>query len=99
MTPQPWLNRFLLAIFAAGLIVSFLPAAARAADSIPRMSIQELKEKIDKGDRIVILDVRSGEDYSRSEYKIPGAIRIPIDQLKKRHTELPAAAEIVTYCS
>lgn len=82
--------------------MSFLPVetrATRTADSIPRMTVQELKDKMDKGDRIVILDVRTAEDYSTSAYKITGAIRIPLDQLKNRYTELPAAAEIVAYCS
>lgn len=102
MTLRPWANRFIFAIFTVGFILSFLPAetgAARTADSIPRMTIQELKEKMDKGDRIIILDVRTAEDYSTSPYKITGAVRIPLDQLKSRYTELPAAAEIVAYCS
>ncbi len=99
---RSWTNVSFLVIVAAGLIASFLPAEARAtpaADSMPRMTIQELKEKMDSGDRIVILDVRTAEDYSTSPYKIRGAIRIPLDELKSRYTELPAAAEIVAYCS
>ena len=102
MSLRSWTNLSFLAIFTAGLIASFLPAEARAtptADSIPRMTIQELKERMDSGDRIVILDVRSAQDYSTSPNKIRGAIRIPLDQLKSRYTELPAAAEIVAYCA
>jgi len=102
MSLRSWANVSFLVIFTAGLIASFLPAearATRAADSIPRMTIQELKEKMDRGDRIVILDVRSAQDYSPSPSKIRGAIRIPLDHLKSRYTELPAAAEIVTYCA
>ena len=102
MSLRSWTNVSFLVIFAAGLIASFLPMEARATpttDSIPRMTIQELKGKMDSGDRIVILDVRTAEDYSTSPYKIRGAIRIPLDQLKSRYTELPAAAEIVAYCS
>ncbi|MRR16761.1 MAG: hypothetical protein EG826_09940 [Deltaproteobacteria bacterium] len=99
MPLQPWTNASFLVILAAGLIVSLSPAEARAADSIPRMSVQELKGKMDSGDRIVILDVRTAQDYSTSPNKIRGAIRIPVDQLKSRYTELPAAEEIVTYCT
>ena len=100
---RSWTNLSFRVILAVGLIIaSFSPAVAqpaRAADSIPRMSIQELKEKMDRGDRIVILDVRTAQDYNPSPNKIRGAIRIPVDQLKSRYTELPAAAEIVTYCT
>lgn len=102
MPLRSWTNVSFLVIFAAGFIVSFWPVEARTAltaDSIPRMTIQELKEKMDRGDRIVILDVRTAQDYTTSPNKIRGAIRIPVDQLKSRYTELPAAAEIVTYCT
>lgn len=102
ITLRSWTILSFLAIFAVGFIASLLPGealAARTGDSIPRMTIQELKDKMDRGDRIVILDVRTAEDYSTSPNKIRGAIRIPLDQLKSRYTELPAAAEIVTYCA
>ncbi len=102
MSLRSWANVSFLVIFAAGLIVSFSPAEARSTpttNSIPRMTIEELKEKMDHGDRIVILDVRSAQDYSTSPNKIRGAVRIPLDQLKSRYTELPAATEIVTYCA
>ncbi len=102
MSLRSWANEFLTVILAAAVIASLLPVDARAtqkADGIPRMTIQELKGKMDSGDRIVILDVRTAEDYSTSPYKIRGAIRIPLDELKSRYTELPAAAEIVTYCA
>jgi len=86
-------------IFAAALIVSFAPAQSPAADSIPRISIQELKEKIDRGEPIVILDVRSGADYEPSKVKITGAVRIPLSQLNDRYGELPKDREIIAYCT
>jgi len=97
MGPRHRAIRLWCMMLAAGLILIFIPAMLRASDSIPRMTIQELKEKMNSGEQVVILDVRSGEDYLKSTVKIKGAVRIPVDQLKDRHRELPANVEIITY--
>ena len=87
-------GHFLLAI---GLILVFIPAVLAASDNISRISIQDLKAKMDTSEQMIILDVRSGADYASSMYKIKGAVRIPVDQIKDRYRELPAGVEIVTY--
>ena len=43
-----------------------------------------------------IVDVRSPEEYSRGS--IPGAVNIPIEELRNRSHELPREKQIVTYC-
>ena len=75
------------------------PAVCSAEDDIPRITVQELKAKMDKGDDLVVVDVRTGNDYERSKIKIKGAIRIPIVQLEARSNELPRDKEIITYCT
>ncbi len=44
----------------------------------------------------VILDVRTQYEFSRSA--IPGAVHIPIDDLRQRFVELPAGAKVLVYC-
>ncbi len=75
------------------------PAVCSAADDIPRITVQELKAKIDNGGGLVIVDVRTGKDYEGSRIKIKGAVRIPIVQLEERYRELPVDKEIITYCT
>ncbi|QGJ69933.1 FAD-dependent pyridine nucleotide-disulfide oxidoreductase [Planctomycetales bacterium 10988] len=43
-----------------------------------------------------LLDVRTPEEFSAGH--IPGAVNIPIDELRPRLEELPQDQEIVTYC-
>jgi len=74
-------------------------AAFSATDDVPRITVQELKAKIDKGEDIVILDVRAGREYSESKIRIKGATRIPIVQLEVRSNELPRDKEVITYCT
>jgi len=82
-------------------MLAAVPAAAASADAdnVPRMTVEELKAKMDGGEDIVILDVRTGRDYDRSQRQIKGAVRISIFQLSERYRELPADKEIVAYCT
>jgi len=56
----------------------------------------EVKAKIDRGDRFVIVDVREPHEYQICS--IPGSILIPLGDLPKRVSELSSADEIVAHC-
>jgi rhodanese-related sulfurtransferase len=43
-----------------------------------------------------VLDVRSANEFSGEE--IPGAVNIPIEELRDRYTELPKDTEIMVVC-
>jgi rhodanese-related sulfurtransferase len=90
-------NAFLL--LAIGWIILVIPHVSFAEDNVPRITIQELKSKMDNGEKILIIDVRTGEDYASSKVKIKGAVRIPVNALEERQKELPKDREIITYCS
>jgi len=55
----------------------------------------DLLQRVVAGD-VTVLDVRPTEEY-RSGH-IPGALSVPLDQLKAVLAELPADEEIVAYC-
>ncbi|MBU1058523.1 MAG: hypothetical protein KJ804_09440 [Proteobacteria bacterium] len=82
----------LLAFF---LVASALPALA---GDVPTMSIEELKSRLDSPD-LIILDVRSGRDWSASEFKIQGAIRAPGEQLAVWSKHYPKDNPLVLYCA
>ena len=63
---------------------------------LPEISPQELKEKLDKKEKIVVLDVR--EDFERDICKIGNSTHIPVGQVMERYSELNPSDEIVTYC-
>jgi len=61
-------------------------------EPVPR---EELLRRIRAG-RAVVIDVRPREEYRAGH--IPGAVSIPLGELDKRLSELPARKEIVAYC-
>jgi len=99
MTMRRLLKGLFLSLLFVLLNQLIVPAAFSATDIVPRITVQELKAKMDKGEDIVIIDVRTGREYEESKIKMKGAIRIPIVQLENRINELPRDKEIITYCT
>ena len=93
------LKLLLLSLLFVLLNQLIVPSAFSATDAVPRITVQELKAKMDKGEDIVIIDVRAGREYEDSKIKMKGAIRISIVQLENRINELPRDKEIITYCT
>jgi len=56
----------------------------------------EVKAKIDRGDRFVLIDVREPHEYQICN--IPQAKLIPLGDLPKRVNELNSANEIIAHC-
>jgi rhodanese-related sulfurtransferase len=64
-----------------------------------RVGIDELKGMIDRGEPVAIVDTRNPAAWASSRSKIPGAIRISMEELEARADTLPRDREIITYCT
>jgi rhodanese-related sulfurtransferase len=67
----------------------------RTAVSVPEIQVEELKQRLDHGDNVFLLDVRDEYEYEISNI---GGHLIPLAQLSKRLDELDAQEEIVAVC-
>jgi adenylyltransferase/sulfurtransferase len=56
----------------------------------------ELKQRLDRGDALKIVDVREPNEYQIN--RLPGSVLIPLGDLPKRYTELDPNDEIVVQC-
>jgi len=74
------------------------PAAPAAAESLATIEAdaQEVKERIDAGEPVVLLDVRNPDETALGV--IRDAVVIPLPELSARWEEVEAANEIVCYC-
>jgi ABC-type glycerol-3-phosphate transport system substrate-binding protein len=64
---------------------------------VPRISAQELKERLDNGDAIAVADTR--QEYLYDAKHITGAISVPSLLAESPLDELPLDHEIVLYCT
>ena len=78
-------------------IICFTALPALAGD-VKRMTAAELKNMLGSKE-LVILDARSGRDWSTSELKITGAIRVNGDDFDSWANSYPKEKKIVFYCA
>jgi rhodanese-related sulfurtransferase len=94
------LGIFVLALgIALGIYISLkLKKGTSETESleIPKISIEELKQKMDKGENFVLIDSRSSVEYE--EEHIKGAISIPYQQREELASNLDKNKEIIIYC-
>ena len=64
-------------------------------DEVEAIGRDELLARLRRGD-VVLIDVRPEEEFAAGH--IDGARSIPIDELKRRLTELPKDREVIAYC-
>jgi rhodanese-related sulfurtransferase/DNA-binding HxlR family transcriptional regulator len=67
----------------------------RARDSLEPLSRTELLRRI-KHRQVTVLDVRSVEEFASGH--LPGAVNIPLKELRRRFKELQPSQKVVAYC-
>jgi len=68
---------------------------AAAPTSMTDISVEELKQRLDRGDNLFVLDVREPHEYQICNL---GGHLIPLNDLPKRVGELDPSKEIVVHC-
>lgn len=64
-----------------------------------RITVEELRDKLDAADKPVILDLRSRAELELNPSIISGAIHVELDEVANRHHEFPRDRDIILYCS
>jgi rhodanese-related sulfurtransferase len=65
-------------------------------DELQPVTREELARRLQDGEDLVVLDVRPAAEYAAGH--LPGAVSIPVGELRRRLAELPADREVVAYC-
>ena len=64
-----------------------------------RITPEELKEKLDAGEKMTIIDLRHPLDLLPDPRTLPGALHISPEELELRHSEITRDGEIVLFCT
>ncbi|MFN2238770.1 MAG: rhodanese-like domain-containing protein [Thermoanaerobaculia bacterium] len=74
------------------------PAGTATTDAeMYRMTATELKQRVDAGEAVVVVDVRSRVAYATEHGR--GAVNIPLEEIGMRSAELPTDKWLVAYCT
>ncbi|HEX9940940.1 MAG TPA: VTT domain-containing protein [Thermoanaerobaculia bacterium] len=66
---------------------------------LARISVHELKHLMDRGETPLIVDVRNRASHLHDPRRIPGAMRVTVDEVDDKLGHLPRDREIVVYCT
>jgi rhodanese-related sulfurtransferase len=86
----------ILNILAYGLIAWFLFTRLAPIRGLKNLSADEFSRQMGNEEHKILIDVREHKEY-KAGY-IPGAVNIPLSQLKRRMTEIPKDKQVYLYC-
>jgi rhodanese-related sulfurtransferase len=65
----------------------------------PRITVEELKRRMDAGEDFTVIDVRNPQAWANSDVMLPEAIRLPMDKLEENLSRIPKNKPVVVYCT
>ncbi len=69
------------------------------ADDVKRISVDEAKKMMDRGEGVVFVDVRNPTAWGNSSAKIPHAWRMTVGHADEYADDIPRDRTIITYCT
>ena len=64
-----------------------------------RLTVADVNDLIDRGQPIAFIDSRNPIAWGSSKVRLPGALRIPIDEVERHLATLPRDRRLVVYCT
>jgi membrane protein DedA with SNARE-associated domain/rhodanese-related sulfurtransferase len=99
-----WMGRFSGALLVVGILVFFLVRVYRRRVVLnnleaSRLEPEDLKEELDSGEPVYIVDLRHPLELLADPFTLPGAVHFSPDALAARHGEIPRDRDIVLFCT
>jgi rhodanese-related sulfurtransferase len=66
---------------------------------VTRVTVDEVRTRLDRGEPLVFVDARSAESWGKAETQIPGSVRVPPDDVAGHADDVPRGRGIITYCT
>ena len=64
-----------------------------------RVTVDEVRERMERGEQFAFVDTRNPQAWGEAETKLPGAIRVPADEVEEHLDEVPRDRAVITYCT
>lgn len=91
--------RQIFTVFAfIGMFTLFIFTSNSLSSSVATITKEELKE-LSETEKILIVDVRTGRDWSTSEFKIKNAIRLEGKDVSSIEKSYPKEQKVIFYCA
>jgi rhodanese-related sulfurtransferase len=76
-----------------------MSANSQNAREATRVTADEVIERMRRGEQFYFVDTRNPNAWGESNEKLPGALRVPADEVDRHLGEIPHDRAIITYCT
>ena len=99
-----WMGRFWLVLLVAAIAAFILWRLMRRRMfmrnlAAARLEPEELKRKLDAGEKVFIVDLRHPLELLPDPFTLPGAVHFSPEKLAARHMEIPRDRDVVLFCT
>jgi membrane protein DedA with SNARE-associated domain/rhodanese-related sulfurtransferase len=99
-----WVGRFSGALLILGILGFFIARLIRRRMVLKnlvasRLEPEELKQQLDAGEQVYIVDLRHPLELVPDPFTLPGAVHFSPDAITARHLEIPRDRDVVLYCT
>jgi membrane protein DedA with SNARE-associated domain len=95
-----WAVVLLILALASYILYKFVARQKFLRDlRISRISVDELKKKLDAGQALSIVDLRHSLDFEADPETIPGAVHLDSKDLMEKNGLVPLDREVILYCT
>lgn len=93
-----WFALLLVALLAAWIGWKFIARQRFLKQLIvSRVTAEALRAKLESGEPVLVVDVRTLLESETDA--VPGALRIPLEDMETRHADIPRDRDIILFCS
>ena len=64
-----------------------------------RVTVEEVRERMERGEPFTFVDTRNPTAWGEANEKLPGALRVPADEVAAHLAEIPQDRTVITYCT
>lgn len=99
-----WAGRFSGALLLLGVVGFLVARIIRRRITLKRLAAsrlepEELRQRLDDGEEVFIVDLRHPLELLPDPFTLPGALHFSPDALAARHHEIPRDRDVVLYCT
>ncbi len=63
------------------------------------LTVEDVKQRLDRGEPLAFVDSRNPQAWGEATTVLPGAVRVPADQVDEHLAAVPRDRTVITYCT
>ncbi len=64
-----------------------------------KLTVEVVKQRMDRGDALAFVDARNPQAWRDAKTTLPGAVRVPADNVAEHLGAIPRDRTVITYCT